>query len=140
MLYVWTAPEESLSGKGSFSDNILQYIYPKYDTQLTLTFGVPLHVCHNQPDTLLNLTCVILSHMCHNHVLQRNFQPPLYTRIPQKPKLIMDNLLVKIIQLNQCAIHQSYSYQQFQVALSSTTRHKPPRYASTYLPKKAQHL
>ena len=96
----------------------LQFIYPKRDTQLTQIFGVPLHMCHNQFDILLNLTCIILPHMCHNRVLQQNSQPPLCHRITQKLKLIMGNLLVKIIQLNQCPIHQSYSYQGLQVALS----------------------
>ena len=81
-------------------------------------FGVPLHMCHNQFDILLNLTCVILSHMCHNGVLQQNSQPPLCHRITQKLKLIMGTLLVKIIQFNQCPIHQSYSYQGLQVSLS----------------------
>ena len=101
-----TAPEESLCGIESFSDNKLQFIYPKRDTQLTQIFGVLLHMCHNQFDILLNLTCVILSHMCHNRVLQQNSQSPLCHRITQKLKLIMGNLLVKIVQLNQCPIHQ----------------------------------
>ena len=88
---MWTAPEESLCGIGSFLDNRLQFIYPKRDTQLTQNFGVTLHMCHNQLDILLNLTCVILSHMCHNRVLQQNSQPPLCHRISQKLKLTGEN-------------------------------------------------
>ena len=137
--YVWKAPEEPLCGIGNFSDNILQFIYPKRDTKLTQIFGVPLHMCHNQFDILLNLTCVILSHMCHNGVLQQTSQPPLCHRITQKLKLIMGNLLVKIIQLNQCLIHQSYSYQGLQVALSYHNKACTAQICLNLL-KKAQHL
>ena len=101
----------------------LRHYTPVYLHQARQTtdtdFRSPL-TCVPQPTRhTIELTYVILSHMCHNRVLRQKFQPPLCHRIAQKLKLIMDNLRVKIIQLNQCPIHQSYSYQQLQVALSS---------------------